>query len=328
MWYFSGQECNTCHGTGVVMKNGQQVVCEQCDGIGRMAKSPYKDMMLKPPDKMDVEGNIPTPPAGYVVKPTDIVKLQDERINNHVYKALSAINMEFLADTPLNQSGTAKEVDRDELNNFVYSIAYHLCVNVLEPIYFLVNEWRYKDYIPSPDVREKQLPRIHVPERYDLLTENIIGAQLAQAITSKFSDEIIENLELDYVGKRFNNHPEILDRVKVKKQLDPFAGKTNEEKVGFLMQSDIPKKDVIISIYIDSFITRAIIEKPDFLKLEYKAQKAMIDKYADEKITEAAPSERVLATIDSLNQPNPNEDNPEEKDEPEEEPEEKVDAAS
>jgi len=306
MWYFASQECNSCHGTGNVIKEGKNIICEQCEGDGRLTKSPYKDMKLNT-GGFD-EKQVPTPPAGIIDKSSviAIVQLQEKRVQDHITRALSAINMEYLSDTPLNQSGKAKEIDRDELNNFVYQIAYHLVENILKPIYYFINEWRYKDYVPVPETRENMLPRINIPERFDLLTENIVGEQLAQAITNKFSDEIIENLEMEYVGIHFNNHPDILERVKAKKELDPFAGKNNDEKNNLLLQGDVPKSDVITSIYIDNFITRAIIENKNFLKLEYAKQKVIMDKYCADKMKEMQPSDKVKKIINNLNQ-NPNE---------------------
>jgi hypothetical protein len=197
MWYYSGQECNKCHGTGSVTSKGKPVICPDCEGVGVLRKSPYKDMMIKQSDGLETTKQMPTPPAGYITKPTEMVKLMDDIIKGDIYNAMSAINMEFLAEAPLNQSGKAKEVDRDELNTFVYGIAKHLVDNIIKPIYFFINEWRYKDYIGNPNERQKMLPTINVPKTFDLLTENIVGKQYEQAVKSKFSDEVIGNIEMD-----------------------------------------------------------------------------------------------------------------------------------
>src|SRR3990167_2166109 len=124
MWYIETQDCKQCNGTGKVRKDNQTIVCGKCKGEGAIPKSPYKDFVIK--KEGFGEEKIPVPPAGYIQKPIEIVKIQDERVDKHIFRALSSINMEFLAQTPLNQSGKAKEVDRDELNNFVYGVAYHL----------------------------------------------------------------------------------------------------------------------------------------------------------------------------------------------------------
>jgi hypothetical protein len=134
MWYYASQGCASCNGTGSILKQGKQVVCSSCEGQGVMVKSPFKDIVVKPGT---LDEQTPKPPfAGHIEKNTEIVKIQDERIDNHIYKGLSSINMEFLAQTPLNESGKAKEVDRDELSNFVYGVAYHSVENVIKRVYW------------------------------------------------------------------------------------------------------------------------------------------------------------------------------------------------
>jgi hypothetical protein len=318
MWYYSSQECNACHGTGKVIKAGKQAVCTNpgCEN-GTMHLDPYKNIVLKAGELG--ENQIKGAPAGYITKPTEMMNILTERVKSYIYQALSSVNMEFLAETPLAQSGIAKATDKDELDNFAYSIAYHLVENILRPIYYYVNEWRYNTYIPNPETREAQLPSINIPERFDLITANVAGDLLKQAIDGKFPDSIIENLTLEYISKQFSNHPEILEKEKVKKELDPFTGATTDQKQQFLLTGDIPKKDVIISLYIQNFITQAIIDNPgtpeiegkskgapSFLKLDHNAQMAIIDKYCEAKLKETEPSEKVKANIDKLNQ-NPDE---------------------
>ena len=294
MWYFAAQECHNCHGSGKVLKDGNQVICGVCEGAGVLNKSPYKDMVIKQGNAIDGTGTTPTPPAGYITKPTEMVQLMEKIIENDIYNALSAINMEFLADTPLNESGKAKEVDRDELNTFVYSIGYHIVENILKPIYYYINEWRYSNFIPDKMKREDQLPKIAVPERFEILTENVIAEQYSEAITSKFSDEIILKHEIDYAGKRFANDENIIQRIKAKRYLDPFAGKTNEEKTALMLGGQIPVTDGIISIYIDNFISRAASENKDFFKLENSKQQEIIRGFAEEKLKEMKPSQKVI----------------------------------
>ncbi len=297
MWYFSGQECNNCHGTGKVQKQGKQTVCPTCEGVGALRKSPYKDMMIKQPDKLSSDIAMPTPPAGYITKPTEMVKIMEGIIENDIYNALSAINFEFLADTPLNQSGKAKEVDRDELNTFVYSVAYNFVENIIKPVYYFIAEWRYKDFIGNPEIRKKMMPTIPIPERFEVLTESIVSEQLSKAYEKGFSTEAIINLEIDYMNKRFNNSPEILERMTVKRTLDPLFGKKPDEKQALQITGSVPEKDFIISTYIDNFLTRAIIENDKFLTLDYAEQMKKINQYAEEKIKETKASEKVNEKI-------------------------------
>lgn len=85
-------------------------------------------------------------------------------VDQQIYDAMSAVNMEFLAQKPLNQSGIAKEADRDESSNFVHSVAEDL-VSVTDWVYYVINEYRYSGLISDRAQREAMLPAIPVPEK-------------------------------------------------------------------------------------------------------------------------------------------------------------------
>ena len=162
MWYIGGQACNSCQGTGEVPKDGKMVVCGACKGGGKYLHSPYTDIEV---DKAKLgEQQVPTPPMGYAQKDIDPLELQNKRIDQHYFKALSAVNMEFLAETQLNQSGVAKEVDKEELNTFVYDVAKHT-VNSEKKITRLINEYRYSLIVPNKESRGQDVTYFQLPAR-------------------------------------------------------------------------------------------------------------------------------------------------------------------
>jgi hypothetical protein len=285
MWYYASQGCSDCAGTGKVLKAGKQITCVKCDGNGVMAKSPYKDLVVKAP-AMD-EASMKPPFAGHIEKNTEIVKIQDERIFNHIFEALSAINMEFLAQTPLNQSGKAKEVDRDDLNNFVYGVAYHSVINVIVRVIFFSNEIRVMDLGFSEEEKAAMLPKIPVPERYEILSENYLQEQVAAAKTGLINPLITNSLEIEFVNKKFENFPEIRERIKTVIQLDPLPSMSSEQKDAAVLAGTILKEDAMISNYIVSFVERAIQENEGFLDLDYEEKYKIVQKYAQDKLGEA-----------------------------------------
>ncbi len=294
MWYYSTQDCQVCTGLGYQSKAGKQSICSTCGGSGAVAKSPYKDWIVKAPNTIDPSSKAsPTPPAGYIEKNTEIVKIQDERIKNHIYGALSAINMEFLAETPLNQSGTAKEVDKDELNNFVYRIAYHLVQHVMKPLYGFIADYRYSILIPDEKARKEMLPQIIIPERFEILSEQYLSNQVTTAIANKMSGTIISTLELEYIAKKFANYPETRDKLITEKQLDPLPGITIQEISDLLLAGIITKEDSILSTYMTSFVERAVNEDPKFLDKKYQEKLDVLNGYVDEKIAESDAAEKI-----------------------------------
>lgn len=301
MWYFSSQDCNHCLGTGKVKGKGTQIIdCTVCKGLGNAPKSPYRDLVIKPASIGD--NTTPTPPAGYIQKSTEIVKVFVERINKKEYRALSSLNMEFLAEAPLVNSGLSKQYDRQELNIFVSGVARHCIKNVLSPVYYFINEFRYMERVKDEAKRKGMLPKLHVPDDFDLITNNVLEEQLKNATDSKLDPEIIDEMENEYVAKNFPNNPELRERLKLKKCLDPFPRITIDEKSTLLLNQSVDKIDVVLSNYLQSFIEQALFEVPDFCGLKLDKQKEKMYEYAQEKMKslDAAQKIKDKATLDKI----------------------------
>lgn len=292
MWYFTGQECNSCKGTGMVKIAGKNSTCGSCKGNGRMLHSPFTDVAVKPQEVGTQP--IPTPPMGYVDKPVEIVKLQSERVKEHLKDALSAINMEFLYEEPLNISGTAKSIDRDELNNFVASVAKNAAKNIERTIELVIAE-RYPKL--SEEEQEKLEPIISIPETFDFFTSSSLIADMKALIEADADQSIINAIEIDYVNKKFAGKPELRDKMLVAKAIDPFAGIPNADKTDLMLSGKIDELDYIVSVYINSFIEQAIRENKEFLRLERDKQIEIIYKYAALK----KPKQIALKTIVDAN---------------------------
>ena len=288
LWAFQGQDCQTCSGTGKVIKKGKPLACGDCKGNGAMPVSPFKQMILRQmgADKQPT----PIPPAGYISKDVEIVKIQDERVDNHIFRALASLNMEFLADTPLNQSGKAKEVDKEELNNFVYGVAFHIVNNLLKKIYKLITECRYGELITEPE-REKMLPTIQVPEHFDLLTENTLIEQLNKAMEAKVDPTIINEMQTDLINKKFRDMPEVRDKLRISNEVNPFNTSSSEEVADMKLAGLITDADAVTALYADYFVSKAIQENDKFLTMKPEQQLETIRKMTDEKILELKPKD-------------------------------------
>lgn len=310
MWYFSSQDCRACMGTGYVNGKGKNpITCSQCNGTGGAPKSPYRDIVLKT-GTFDSDKQ-PTPPAGYVQKDTKIAEIFVDRIKNKKFEALASVSMEFLSDIPLNTSGTSKAYDRQELDNFTYSVAYHSVENVIKNIYYFINEFRYSKVIPNADEREKMLPIIPVPANYDLLNSGAIISQLDSAKKAGLDPEIIDKYEMELLAKEFPDDTDLRDKMMLKKTLDPFPRLDVKDLNDLLLGGSVEKRDVIVSNYLHSFIEQALFEHKDFIDLPFDKQKEIIYAYADEKMLKMDSAQKIkdensIKKLKLLNQNQPN----------------------
>lgn len=286
-YYYTNTDCPECNGIG---KHKDKKTCSKCNGSGRITNvSPYGVFLV---DMAKAgEQNVPTPPMGYIQKDTTIARLQDERVEKHLYKALASINMEFLSKVALNQSGIAKEVDRDALNTFVNSIAEDI-VRILDRIYKFISDARYSVIIPNEQERDKLLPSIAVPEKFDILNSSYFMDEIVKS-DGKVNPYLKKNLEIEYTRKRYNADPEKADELQCIFDLDPFYGNTQDDKMTMLSNGGITELDYVISCNIVQLVNLAINEHESFIRKTFREKKKIIKSYAQAIIAENTPQNTI-----------------------------------
>ena len=286
-WEYTQNECVKCKGTGqriqVVNNESCQVTCDTCGGQGYIASGPFSKLLVKPAAADQLQ--VPTPPAGFVEKDVEIIKVQEQSVEQHIYNALAAINFEFLTSSPLNQSGRAKEVDKDELNTMVHSIAEDI-VRIMDKIYWLTALYRYQVQY-TPDEIYAMLPDIAVPEKFDILSTKYFDEQITSAIANKLNPAILNQLQVSYATKVFNNDLDIADYVGMILNIDPLAGITEDDKMSRLSNEGITKLDYVVSSNINKFVAQAIEANSEFDDLDIAAQKEIIYAMAQAQIDDA-----------------------------------------
>jgi len=261
----------------------QKVVCPTCHGSKVAVAGQYQIKQVRATKENMGETKAPIPPFGYIEKSTDIVKIQDERVDNHIRKALESVNMGFMDQTPLNESGKAKEVDRDELNNFVHAVAKDL-VRIMRNIYFFMGEWRHAEVIESKAERKSLMPSIVIPQKFDLLSSNYLADELKGLKESGVSPAVLAELELQYVNKKFYDNPEVGRKVMAILSLDPLSGLDADEKMAAYADGNISRQDYVLSSNVRQFVDLAIEQKDDFLELDTEVQRKALMLLVDDKI--------------------------------------------
>ncbi|MCM1034943.1 MAG: zinc finger-like domain-containing protein [Bacteroides sp.] len=296
---YTNTECPHCNGNGKVMgEDSKTITCSHCNGTGRVLNtSPYGIHLVDAARAGELQ--VPTPPIGYIQKDTSIAALQDQRVRNHIKDALAAVNMEFLAETPIDQSGVAKAYDANELNNFVNSVAEDLVRN-LDNVYYFINEYRYRTIVPNDENRRSMLPAINVPTKFDIANTTILMQELQGARQAEANPETLRVLETNYAKMQFNTSPEVAERLQTVFDLDPLFGVKEENKMTMLQNGGITETAYIISCNIHAFVRRAIFEDNDFCKKNYDDKLKVLESYANDvrTATEKDAEQKALKGLD------------------------------
>ena len=287
---YTNTECPKCKGAGFTTVTGEdgkpkQETCKHCNGSGKVLNtSPYGIHLIDSARAGELQ--VPAPPIGYIQKDTAIANLQDQRVRNHIKDALAAVNMEFLAETPIDQSGVAKAYDANELNNFVNSVAEDLVRNI-DNVYWFINEYRYRTIVPSADKRKAMLPAVNVPTKFDIANTTILMQELQGARQAEANPEILRMLETNYAKVQFNTSPDARAQLEAVLDLDPLFGVKEENKMTMLQNGGITETAYIISCNIHAFVRHAIFEDKEFCSKPFDKKTEVLEKFADEVREEA-----------------------------------------
>lgn len=284
-WAYQDEQCPQCKGVGFILRENEKVPCTNtaCKG-GYVGHSPYEIIRVRPAVTNMGEAPAPIPPGGYIQKQTEIARLQAERIDSHRYRALAAINMQFLEQVPSAQSGVAKAYDRDETNNTFYGIATDLA-QIMEKIAYLVAKWRY-GMLYDDATLHAMCPICLVPNTFDIVGSQFLLDEVKQSKDSRLNDSVVSEIEMEYIKKRFPNDMRLQDVLINSYQLDPMSGLTEDEKALLMSNRGATRQDYIISTYISDFISKAYDEYPDFNSLSRDEKYRILTKYADVKIAD------------------------------------------
>lgn len=294
-WRINNVPCGNCNGAGKVPGGNGTLECSKCKGTGMATgKSPFNEIVIKP--AAIGQQQLPTPPLGYVVKDPEILKLQDERVEKHIYKALQSVNMEHLSEAQMNQSGVAKQYDRDEVNNLISTFAESLIYIANMAVYWM-NELRYKNVVVSPEERKKLLPIIPVPEKFDVINSSFLITEYQSGKTAGLNSIILAELQKEIAQKKFYANPKISSFVQTVMDLDPFPDKTIEEKGAMESQGLAAKEDIILSNYISDFVRQAQEEDKEFNTKSLSQKREKLLAYAKAKAGELDTAKKLMKDL-------------------------------
>lgn len=292
-WALKLSACKTCNGTGFrTTSTKERTDCRECNGSGRASSTPFSLLEINV-DRSTAVNPAPTippiPPAGYIERPIDSVKLFQDDIVFKEYQGFKAIGLEILGQVPSSQSGIAKEYDRKELNTFCYSVCVHLASIFKIATYHILCQ-RYHPLVESgiltEEKKEANIPVLTIPSDFDVLTSTVVSEMLLKAQQGKFNPIIINGIEMDYVEKLYGENSKQKSYLKILTTLDPLPFKTIDEKTILLQSQGCSKLDYVLSANLTAFVTQLINQNPDWVNADMETQLANVTKMAQAKIDE------------------------------------------
>ena len=268
----------------ITTKDGDCVTCMKCGGNGFITGRGPKAITTVKRDSLDE--NTEFPGVTYIDKPTDIVKLAEEKLIKLINAGFESLNMDaVIKGVETAQSGTAKTIDRGDLNAFLSKQCRNPFDNVLSNAYKYINLWRYYSVFNGNEQKlADNLPIIIKPSSFDVVTESALQADLAAATQAGMSDETKEALELDLIDKKFETDTDKRKILKAMRKLDPIPNKSESDKLIILNSGGTTKEMYVISSNIKPFVIRAVEEDTMFLDKTHAEKMEILKGYAAEFI--------------------------------------------
>jgi len=273
-WSVASNTCDYCEGKGVIEVTNFNGVsssysCKSCSGTGKKPIGVYSEYRV---DEAVFTAQNKPPYVGYIEKDLEPVKILNDYINQFIYSGLSAVNLEFLLDVPLNQSGVAKEMDKSDANKFIVQVSSHLINNVGIPILQWLNflEKALDNQGLQPIIKQGDTVEIfvvkpiefevHIPLSVDYLSGNTQEKQISEILDSNLTITVRKHEERKFIKNKYRNDKNQQKIAIASISLDRLYGYTNEQKKQMLDSGIILKQDYIISVYIELLIKLVVEE--------------------------------------------------------------------
>jgi len=260
---------------------------------------------VRPEKTMDGFIAPPTPPAGYIDKPVETLEFMRDEYRIKLKDGLNAIGLGFLEEVPLNESGTAKELDRQEVNTFFHSVASRIINDLMIPHIQVINSVRY-NFLNKEQIQESN-PTIRVPTNFDVITSRYFLEAYMESLEGNQDSVIITRKGLDYTKKEYGEDSEEYLIMKTATEIDPLSGKSADEKSEILLSNGCTQEDYIMSSKLYYYIKIALRDNEDFL--------TQAPTKKEEKVRELVEADKVLIDEARAAQVIPIEQDPDDPDE-------------
>jgi hypothetical protein len=264
-------------------------VCDKCQGLGRVASSPYEDHIIQKSKLDELQGSS-LEPVGYIKVPVDATKMLEERSERMVKKGSWAINMDVEDEVGENQSGVAKTIDRSAQSDTIYDIGSVMCDVHLQNGFYFINKYMnaVDDGARGRDA-DVNLPQINKPTRFNIESIAELVNNFKAGKESGLDRNFLQAKMKEILSRDLDTNPDLKNYYLAVIDLDPLFGLSTDDIDAQLMKGTIRKLDVSIHFNLKPFVDKAIAADKKFLIKSKEEQLVILEGFATELIDSEEP---------------------------------------
>lgn len=280
-WEYTVNKCTACNFTGKETIDGKHSRCRTCNGTKYVSAGTTPLGITRfTPDANALPGqnggaSVAPPHKGYILKPLEPTLAIKEDVKDNLLAGMEALNVEHAKTTPLNISGEAKKVDRQEVSGFYYDVAQHFVENILDPVAYYTACMRYGKVLGQKAIDEI-VPNIPIPVEFDIMSVDDMALQVKQAVDAEMDASIIFERQRQYAAKAFGKDSLQYRMVSIAAMHNPMPFMVEDDRMTVLANGGCTKAEYVLSSQFNYFVTLASEKDASFFEKPFEAQKTAL----------------------------------------------------
>jgi hypothetical protein len=259
--------------------------CRTCKGTGRViTRSPFGVFMREKGNMIDGPNTSTEPMIRFIGPPVDVIEYSGNAWQILLKKAEEALNLTTIDEA---QSGTAKEIDREDSFMVLTKISNNIFDEIIYQSLLIIEKYR--------SVANPVDPVIVKPISFSMKTENDLIDEINKLNDKNAPVAFLVEATKDLAKKRFSGNIPITRMVEVLVSYDPIYHVNTKDKQMLLASGVIKKDDLIRSLYAYKTLTQIVADNgTTYLENELSTIFADLDK-ALQPIVDSYNSNTIIA---------------------------------
>lgn len=217
----------------------EHVMCRSCKGTGRViTRSPFGVFMREKGNLIDGQTNTSDPMIRFIAPPVDVIEYSGRAWETLLKKAEEALHLNVIDEA---QSGTAKEIDREDSFMMLTKISNNIFDEIIYKSLLIIESYR--------SVANPVQPIIVKPISFSMKTESDLIDEINKLNDKNAPVAFLVETTKDLAKKRFSGNKSISRMVEILVSFDPIYHVNTKDKQMLLASGVIKKDDLIRSLF-------------------------------------------------------------------------------